>query len=363
MAEKSGKWFAILVIVIFIVSTFSVLLYNQSQDEEPEKKVVEDPTKDLPIQYKAEVNGKVLEVPTNSSFRLIGYTNESQVDLIDKSIRDLNNVYNVAGSLIINKDTNTVDATYVYVTDVVGTNIDTNYFYSSVKSNQYFLPGQTNTFPYAKIDYNSLVNFENKDLNVAKMYDLGGNQIIVLVDPNTFIGDEISFAIAAQFKGDSLAGYNAFELKNLSEEPKAITSIYNGKFNKDFYAIAFDVNIPQDKFSVIGTENKDYNYFPSSNATTITIDKDKDLPKYLSLLGVLEKDYNTKLTTFAYGSIFVDKINYLDKNYDVNRNVNVSMDYNQFVNLQKDLEYNITAYLVRDKIVSVSATPLFGVDN
>ncbi len=362
--NNNGKWFAILVIVLFLSSTFSVFLYTSGNKEDTNTTTttVTDPTTTIPISYTATLDGNILEVPTASSFRLMAYTNETDVDKLDLSLRDVNGVYNVAGSITLNKDTNKITANYIYIADIVGTSLDYNFLYGKINDNNSFIKGQTNLFPYAKVSYNSLVDFTNKDLNSKKQYDLGGNEIVVLVEPDTFVNDKISFSIAAQFKGDALANYGAFELQNLSAQPQAINSIYSSKFTNSFYAISFDGNIAKDKFKVLNDKNLDYNYEFSYSTTYLTIDKDANLSKYLTLLNGFSKDYNAKENSFVYGTIFVDTISYMDKNYDANRLVNTFLDYNKYIDLNSNLEYNLTAYLVRDKIVSVSANPIFDVN-
>jgi hypothetical protein len=353
MTSGSGKWFAILVIVLFLMSTFSVLLYtNSSSDsDDSNKSIIIGPTTNMAINYSAKLDGNIIEVPVQSSYRLMTYTNETDVDKLDLSIRDLNNVYNVAGSLTLNKDNNTVVANYIYIADIVGTDLKYDVLLSALNNNSNFMSGQLNLFPYAKVQYNSLVTFENKDLNKTIQYDLGGNEIIVLVEPETYVNDKISFAINAQFKGNTLGGYGAYQLQNLSASPVAINSIYKAKFNNELFAISFDGNIPLDAFKDLNENNLDYNYDFSYDTTYLTIDKNAKFDNYLSLLNGISNDYNAKQTNVAYGTIFVDTINYMDKKYDLNKLVNT------------DLEYNITAYLVRDKIVSVNANPILDVNN
>jgi len=359
MAKGSGKWFAILVIVLFLASTFSVLLYANKGDNSSDTttKTIDDPTKSLPVTYTADLTGKVIEIPSSSSFRFMAYTNESQINLIDKSIKDLNNIYNVASTMQINPDTNKVNATYVYLADIIGSNVDYNYLSSSLKLNPKFISDFA-LYPYAKLDYNSFVTFENKDLNTIKMYDIGGNQIIVLVDPNTFIGDEISFVLQAQFIGDALGQYNAYENKNLSAQPKAINSIYKGKFVFDFYDLSLDANIPESKFTTLKDKGLDFNYYSYNGVVDLAVAKDKDITKYISELSSIEQDYNAHLTTNVYGNIFVDKINFIDRNYDINSTVSTILDYNTYINMKTDLEYNVLAYVVRDKVVQANATPI-----
>jgi len=359
ITSGSGKWFAILVIVLFLMSTFSVLLYTASSDNVDDSNgEVIDPTANLAIVYTAELDGTVLEMPVASSYRLMTYTNETDVDKIDLSIRDINNVYNVAGSLTMNKDTNSIIASYIYIADIVGTELGYEFLLSELKQNPNFISEQLNLFPYAKVQYDSLVTFKNKDLNKTIQYDLGGNEIIVLVESETYVNDSLKFAINAQFKGNSLAGYGAYQLQNLSASPKAINSLYKAKFTNEIYAISFDGNVPLDAFKDLNTNKLDYNYDFSYGTTYLTIGKDSDLTKYINLLNNVSEDYNTKQTNIAYGTIFVDTISYMDKNYDVNRLVNTYLDYDVYSDLKTDLEYNVTAYLVRDKITSVSASPI-----
>jgi hypothetical protein len=364
MAKGSGKWFAILVIIIFLASTFSVLLYANNGDDSSDTttKTIDDPTTNLPIVYTANVNGKVLEVPTSGAFRFMAYTNEVQVNLIDSSIKDLNNIYNVVSTIQINSDTNTVNATYVYLADIVGSNVDYNYLFTSLKANTYFV-NDIALYPYAKIDYNSFVTFENKDLNNVKIYDIGGNQIMVLVDSSTLVNDEISFVIQAQFIGDVLGGYQAYQLQNLSASPKTINSIYKGKFVKEIYDLSIDANILESKFAFLKDNGLDFNYNQYDGKVDLTVDKENDLGKYLLAMNSFEKDNNAKLTANVYGSIFVDTITYIDKNYDVNRDVSVLMDYNSYINMTDDLEYNVMAYIIRDEVVGATATPIIGIGN
>lgn len=364
MAKDSGKWFAVLVIIIFLASTFSVLLYANNGDttNDTTTKTIDDPTTNLPVVYTANLNGKVVEVPSSSSFRFMAYTNESQVNLIDSSIKDLNNIYNVASTMQINPDTNKVNATYVYIADIVGSNVDYNYLFSSLEANNYF-ENDLALYPYAKLDYNSFVTFENKDLNTTKVYDIGGNQIIVLVDPNTFVNDEISFTIQAQFIGDTLGNYQAYEQQNLSTSPKAINSIYKGQFVKTVYDLSIDANIPESKFAFLKDKALDFNYYGNIGKVDLEVDKDKDLSKYLSELKTLEKDYNFKTVVNVIGFVFIDTINYMDKNYLLDQNVTVGLDYNTYVNMTEDLQYNVTAYLIRDEVVGANATPIVGIKN
>jgi len=348
---ENGKWFAILVIVLFMLSMFSVILYSNNTDDVTETTTLQDPTENLPIQYSANLIGKVVEIPAVDSYRLIGYTNESVINDIDLSIRDLDNVYNVTSTIVFNNDTNAVNKSYIYMADVQGQDINYDVFYSSVQDNNFLV--NSVIYPYAKIDSNSFVEFVNKDLNLTKAYDLGSNEYIVLVEPNTLLDDVIEFTLQAKFSGDSFAGYGAYMVNNVSASPKLINSIYNGEFTLDFYDISFDANIPESDFNYLKEMNLDFNYY-SYDSTDLIINKESNLSEYFNSLKKIEEDYNILPNVFVYGNVYVDSIQYLDMNYEYNNLVNAVMDYNKY-EPNKNYDFTLSAYLVRDEIVSANA--------
>lgn len=373
----SGKWFAIFVIILFLVSTFAVMLYTNSSGADKNKPTSVN-TKDLvPITYTATATGTVKELPVNGSFLLQAYTNETDVTLLDSYLKDVNNVYNVNSQLKINPDTNKVNASYVYIANISGEGVDYNTLKNAILDTNYFLPNSV-IYPFAKVDYNSNLHFVNKDLNLTKDYSLGGSEIAVLVNPDTILNDKIQFTLTAHFKGDILKSYDSpvIETQNLSAQPKAINSLYQSDFNKTGYSILIlnaDKNFSESDFNFINKLDYNYQYFGQNNNAKLDFNLSTNFSKLISdVNSKLISDFNAQVNYLILANVFVDKISYMDKNYDVNKNIDISsdingipvggLDYFKYKDANK-LEYNIKAYLIRDKVVESSAEVLQTVSN
>ena len=377
MAKGSGKWFAILVIVLFLASTFSVLLYSNNGEKPADvNKTTVDVTNLMSGSYIATVQGIINQYPMNDYFIMQGMTSEYKTDLLDSQIKDINNVYTVTSSLQI-ADANL--GTYIYTAKVLGSDLTYDYFKQEIIDKNIF-GNEYLIYPSAIIDYNSFLTFVNTDLNTTKQYDLGGSQITILMHPEKFdslVGDKIIFTITATFSGDALTGgYFAEQTDNLSAQPQTIYSLYKGDYDKLGYSVFVldaDQNFSENDFNFINSLGYNFEYFGQNNNAKLDFNSNINMTKLISdINSKLIQDYNAQVDYLINANLFVDKINYLDQNYDINNNIQIistmsgkslsGIDYVKYKDA-KELQYNISAYLLRGKVVDAFAEVLQDVNS
>lgn len=293
----SGKWFAVLVIVLFLASMFSVVLWKISDNSSTETKVVDDPLNSISIVYSATAKGKVIQMPANNTYLLYAQTNNPDVSALDSSLKSIPKILNVFSQFQILDENSEYD--YMYLAQII---VEENLDYFSINGfisdlNSF---GTFEVYPYLLVEYDSFLKFENKDLNLIKELSLGGSNIIVLADGYTLLNDEIEFIVTANFIGNKLSNYNAIISNNLTAYPKVVQSIYSSD-----YLVAEDANYSED---------------------------------------------------YLFGYIYVDEINYLGENILIDKNLPViSYDVNNAVHygivkseINKKNQYRLELTFVRD---------------
>lgn len=365
-----NKWFAIFVIAIFIFSTFSIMLYtdNSSTDDSTTKTV--DVTNQLSLNYVAEVNGIISEYPMKGYFILQGITQDSLINNLDSQIQDINNVYNVTSSMqmLDSNVANLNEISYIYTAKIVGSDLDYFALQNALFDKNIF--GEFLVYPSAIVDFNSFVVFKNNDMNLTKEYDLGSTQLTVLMHPEKYdnqIGDNIKFNISATFSGDVLSNYGTEQSGNISANPLTINSIYSSDYNKlayTIYVLNADRNFSESDFKFIKDLGYDYNYLAQSNNAKLDFELNTKFDNVIKDANAKLYDFNANVLYTIDSLVYVDSINYMDKNYSIDQNVNIYSDFSgkSYPGLNyliyKDsnvLQYNISAYLLRDKIVNVNA--------
>jgi ABC-type glycerol-3-phosphate transport system permease component len=325
--NKSGKWFAIFVIVLFLMSMFSVILWKVSDSSSQEKEIIEDPLNSIPITFNATSKGKVIELPTNNMYLVYAKTNNPDVSSLDTILKAESNIMNVSSQLQI-LDANE-DFDYMYLA-YLSTDDNVDYFslHSYISDINDF--GIFEIYPYALVEYDSFLKFENTDLNLTKELSLGGSNIIILVDGYTLLNDEVEFIVTASFTGNKLSNYNAILTNNLTSAPKVIQSIYTGNFLPKEYVYEIDGNYSKEFFSFI-----DYNFeYYNNDKTYLVFFKD-----YSSQIDSKLKNNLESYEKYVSGFVYVNDINYLGENISIDSNLYVtSYDLNN--NLIYGLPYN-----------------------
>ena len=307
--DKSGKWFAILVIILFIASMFSVVLWKVGDSSSQEKEVSKDPLETVPITFKAVSKGKIVELPANNMYLIYAKTNNPDVSYLDNSLKSSSNIMNVSSQLQI-LDVND-DYDYMYLAYLsTDDNIDYISLNNSIRDINDF--GYVETYPYALVEYDSFLKFENKDLNLTKELSLGGSNIRILVDGFALLNDEIEFEIMANFTGNRLLNYNALLTNNLTSAPKNIQSIFDGEFLPQEYVYEIDGNYSKEFFDFI-----DYNFEYFNNEKTYLVFLEDYSSKIDSKLNNVLESYDKYVSGFVY----VDDINYLGNTISIDSNL------------------------------------------
>lgn len=376
--KKDGKWFAVLVIILFIMSTFSIMLYATNDNNEDDSNTTTlDPISNLTLNYTANLQGIIKEYPVKGFFIVQGITSNSLTEEIDLQLKDINNVYSVESSIKLLDSNNLENINYMYTAQILGPELDYYTFLLDLKDKNIF--SEVLVYPSATVDYNSYVVFVNNDLNLTKEYDIGGNEITVLMHPENFdnvIGDKISFGIYATFNGELLKSYMSEQINNITANPVTITSLYTAVPKKLGYNVLIlnaDKNFEEKDFDFVKSLGYDFNYFAQENNAQLSFDLQTNFSKFIIDANTkLVVDYNANVNYAIDASLFVDKITYMDKNYDVNSDVALYSDFsgNAYPGLNylkykdsEELQYTITAYLVRDKVTNANAEVIQEINN
>lgn len=346
MQNKSGKWFAVLVIMLFLASMFSVILWKMDDSSTPEKTVTEDPLNTIPIAFSATSKGKVIELPANNAYLFFAQTNNADVLALDNTLKSLDSVMNLSSQIQLMDENSDYD--YTYMASIV-TSDDVSYLEinnSIISLNEF---ESFEIYPYALVEYDSFLVFKNIDLNLTKELSLGGSTIPILSDGSTLLNDEVEFKVDAQFTGNKLSNYNAYLLSNLTAAPKDIISIYDADFLPHKYIYEIDGNYDENYFSFI-----DYNFEYYNNEKTYLVFSEDYVLKVDSLM-------NTKLDLnfikYVSGEIYVKDINYLGNEILIDRNIPVKdgLDYDK---IKQKNSYRLELTFIRDKFSNGTAVYL-----
>lgn len=352
-----------ILVLAFSVVGFSVGFGGKDKDNgDNTKQVVNDTPAQTQAIYTAEILGTVKELPTiPGMYKMIAYTNESDITKIDNSIKSISGVSNLGSQFKMNPDVNI--STYIYIADVVGYDLNDLQFRETVLSNSFFIAG-SQIFPYAKVEFSPKVSFVSKDLNITKEYEFGNPEVLVLANANTQQGDTIKFQMNALFVGETFSKSENYEISNESASPKAYNFLEKGKFMQDYFAVSLPSQIDENKFTFLKQEF-DFNYFVQSGNTILQFANDVDLEKVLEEIKSQDflKDFNLtdgNVESQRVGTTYLDYAVLMDKNIGYKNNVPTSLDYEVYKIIPKQIEFRFTAYVSKDKILGIYAEPVSG---
>ncbi len=356
----------IVAIIFILVLVFSVvgftIGFDGDENEGDTEQVINDTPAQTQIIYTAEITGVVKELPTiPGMYKIMAYTNESDISKIDNSIKSISGVSNLGSKFAMNQDANV--STYIYVADVVGYDLKDVQFRETVLSNSFFLEN-SQVFPYSKVTFSSKVSFFNKDLNITKEYEFGNPEVLVLANANTQQGDTIKFQMNALFIGEVYSKSENYELSNESASPKAYNFLESGKFVQDYFAVSLPTPIDENKFSFLKPEF-DFNYGVQSGNTVLQFSNSVEPEKVLQKVKDQEflKDFNLNdedVLGLRVGTTYLDYAVLIDKNIEYKSDVPASLDYENYKTIPDTIEFRFTAYVSKDKILGIYAEPVSG---